>query len=63
MGNINVSSSHWSRTNRTYIVEVNVYSTIVGEHEVSDGICPLYRLRVVVEGVQEPGVFSSDELA
>ncbi len=52
-----------SKTKRTYIVEVNVYPAVVREYKVSDGVCPLYRLGVVVKGVQEPRVFGSDELA
>lgn len=51
------------RTERTYVVKVDVYPAIVREHKVSDGICPLDRLGVTVESVQEPRIFGSDELA
>lgn len=51
------------RKKRTYIVEVDIDATVMREYEVSDGICPLYRLGVIVESVQEPRVFSSNELA
>ena len=39
------------RTRRTYIVEVDVYPAIVRKYKVADGVCPLYGLGVVVEGV------------
>ena len=38
------------RGNGTYIVEVDIYPTIVREDKVSNGVCSLYRLGVVVEG-------------
>ena len=47
----------------TCIVEIDIYPAIVREHKVSDGVCPLYRLGVVVEGAQKPRIFGSNELA
>ena len=49
--------------NETYIVEVYIYTTKVVENEVSDCICALDWLRVVVEGGEEPGIFGCYELA
>ena len=51
------------RESKTYIIEVNIYPTIMREHKISNGVRPLDGLGVVVEGVQEPGVLGSDELA
>lgn len=34
----------------TTIVEVNVYAAVMREYKVSDSVCPLYRLGVIVEG-------------
>lgn len=51
------------RDRTTYIVKIDIYPAIVREHKVSDGVCPLYRLGVVVEGAQEPRIFGSNELA
>lgn len=39
------------RKKRTYIVEVDIDAAVMREYEVPDGICPLYRLGVIVEGV------------
>ena len=50
-------------TKGTYVVEINVYPAIMGEDKVSDGVCPLYGLGVVVKGIQKPRVFGGDELA
>ena len=36
---------------RTYIVEVDVDTAIMGEYEVSYSVCTLYRLGIIVEGV------------
>lgn len=47
----------------TYIIEVDVDAAEVGENEVADGVRALDGLGVVVEGVQEPGVFGGYELA
>lgn len=43
------------------IVKVNVDAAVVGEHEVADGIGALDGERVVVEGLEEPGVLGGDE--
>jgi hypothetical protein len=40
-----------SRRKRTYIVEVDIGAAVMREYKISDGICPLYRLGVVVESV------------
>ena len=45
------------------VVEVDVDAAVEGEHEVADGIRALDREGVVVEGVEEPGVFCLDEVA
>ena len=47
----------------TYIVKIDIYPAIVREYKVSNGVCPLYRLGVIVEGAQEPRIFGSNELA
>ena len=47
----------------TYIIEVDVYTAIMSEYKVADSVSSLYRLGVIVEGVQEPRVFGCDELA
>ena len=39
------------RNKRTYVVEVDVYTAIMREYKVSDSVCPLYRLGVIVKGV------------
>ena len=52
-----------TKKKRTYVVEVDVYTAKVREYKISDSVCPLYRLGIVVEGVQEPRVFGSDKLA
>ncbi len=45
------------------IVEIDVYSTVIGEHEIADGVCALDWKGVAVEGGEEPGVFCADEVA
>lgn len=45
------------------IVEVYVYTTKVVENEVSNCVCALDGLRVVVEGGEEPWIFGCYELA
>ena len=47
----------------THIVEVYVYTAEVVENEVSDRVCALDGLRVVVESSEEPGIFRRYELA
>jgi len=47
----------------TYIVEVNVDTAEVGKDEVSNGVCALDRLRITIESLEEPGVFSGYQLA
>ena len=49
--------------NETYIIEVYVYTTKVVENKVSDCVCALDGLRVVIEGGEEPGIFGCYELA
>ena len=39
------------RERKAYIIEVDVYATIVREYKVSYRICTLYRLGVIVESV------------
>lgn len=39
------------KTMRTYVVEVDIDPAIVREYKVANGICPLYRLGIVVKGV------------
>ena len=47
----------------TYIVKIDIYPAIVREYKISNGVCPLYGLGVIVEGAQEPRIFGSNELA
>lgn len=51
------------KTTVAAIVEVEIDTTIVGEDKVADGISALDWEFVVVEGLEEPRVFCSDELA
>ena len=60
---IEVGKERARQAGGTYIVEVYVYTTKVVENEVSDCVCALDRLRVVVESSQEPGIFGGYELA
>ena len=39
------------------IVEIDVDATVEGEHEVADCVCALDGEGVVVECVEEPGIF------
>ena len=39
------------RESKTYIIEVNIYPTIMREHKISNRVRPLDGLGVVVEGV------------
>lgn len=43
-------------------VQVNVHSAIMIEDEVANGVSPLDRVGVAVEGIEEPGVLLRDEL-
>ena len=47
----------------TYVVEINVGSTVVGKHEVPNGVGALDGVVVAIEGVQEPRVFCSNKVA
>ena len=47
----------------TYIVKIDIYPAIMREYKVSNGVCALYRLGVIVEGAQEPRILGSNELA
>lgn len=47
----------------TYIVQVNVNTPKVRQHEVPNGIRPLNGLAVVVEGIQKPWVLGRDQLS
>jgi hypothetical protein len=47
----------------TYIVQIKVNSSKVMKHEVTNGIGALDGVRVAVEGLEEPRVFSSDKLS
>ncbi len=40
-----------ARKKRTYIVEVDVHTAVMREDKVSDSVCPLDRLGVIVKGV------------
>ena len=62
-GVLRVGGSKEGFDRMTYIVKIDIYPAIVREYEVSDGVCPLYRLGVIVKGAQEPRIFGSDELA
>jgi hypothetical protein len=47
----------------TAVVEIDVDSAIESEDEVADGVCALDGEGVVIEGVDEPGVFFLDEFS
>lgn len=47
----------------TYVVEINISSTVVGEHKVPNRVCALDGVVVAIEGVQEPRVLGGNELA
>ena len=46
----------------TYIVEVYVHPTVMGKYKVPDCVSPLYRMGVVVKGIQKPRIFSGYQL-
>ena len=46
----------------TYIIKVNVGSTVVRQNEVPDRVRALNRILVSIERVHEPGVFLRDEV-
>lgn len=46
----------------TYVVKVNVGSTIVGQDKVTDRVGALNGVFVAIERVQEPGVFFGDKV-
>lgn len=57
---LNVRESGGER-GKTYIVQVNIDAAEVSQHEVSNGVCTLNWLRVIVESVEEPWVFGSNK--
>jgi hypothetical protein len=46
-----------------HIVQIDIDAAKMGQHKIADGVGPLNGLRIVVEGVEEPGVFGCDQLA
>lgn len=46
-----------------YIVQIEIDATEMGEDKVSDRICPLDGLRVVVKGIEEPRILGCNQLA
>ena len=60
---VTLERREWGMGNETHIVEVYVYTTKVAENEVSDCVCALDGLRIVVKGGEEPGIFGCYELA
>lgn len=50
-------------TSVTAVVEVNIDSAVVGEDEIADGVCALNWIGVVIEGLDEPGIFFQYESA
>lgn len=48
---------------KTANVQIDVDTTVVIQDEVTDSISALDRIRVAVEGLEEPGVLLRDELA
>ena len=46
-----------------YIVEIDVDSAVVSEDKVSDSVCALDRLRIIVKSVEEPWVLCSYKLS
>ena len=47
----------------SYIVEIQVDTTKVGEDKIAYGVCALNGLGIVVKSVEEPRIFGGDELA
>lgn len=58
-----VSCAHVWFAGSTHIVQINVNTAEVVQHEVSDCVGALDRVRVAVEGLQEPRVLVGNELA
>lgn len=48
---------------KTYIVQIDIGTAIVRQNEIPDRVRALDGVLVAIEGVQEPGVFRSNELA
>jgi hypothetical protein len=44
-------------------IHIEIYSAIMIENEVADRVCALDRERVVIPGIQEPGVFGGQKVA
>lgn len=63
LGRVKIDRTWAELRSKTYIVEVDVDTTKVGQDEVSNGVCALDRLRVTVECGEKPRVFGSYELA
>ena len=43
------------------VIEIKIYTSVMIENEISDGISTLDRIRIRVEGIEEPFVFFRDE--
>lgn len=48
---------------KAYIVQIEVYATVMCQDEVADCICSLDGLSVVVKGAEEPGVLGCNQFA
>lgn len=46
-----------------YIIEINVYSAIMPQREILDGIHTLYRIAIAIIRGQKPGIFPLDKLS
>lgn len=53
----------WIETAIASIIEINIYAAVESEDEVADRVGALDGEGVIVEGVEEPGVFCFDEVA
>lgn len=47
----------------THIIQVNICSAVVSQHEVSDRIRTLNRVEITVVGIQKPGILLRDEFS
>ena len=47
----------------TYVVEIDVDAPIVGEYKITDSVCPLDGLGIVVKSVEKPGILGFYEFS
>lgn len=48
---------------KTHIIEININPTEVSENKIPNCVGPLNRLRIIIKGVQKPGIFGGNQLA